>query len=157
MRIPDVEQIMTAGGEHAMNLAIGFVFVRKEHHAELAHDRVKTAIREGQCRGVGRLELDLLAGPKLGARDFQHWRIEIGRRQAYASRQEIAQPASDDPGTGRCLQYPRRMTSGHTMRDVGCVVDEDQGPQIFIVVLRYAADETVRVAHDESPVIATRA
>jgi hypothetical protein len=154
MRIPNVEQIVAARGKDAINLAIGFIFVGKEHHAELAHNRVEAAIREGQYRGIGRLEFDLLAGSELCTRDFEHRRIEIGRRQAYASRQLIAQPASDDPGAGRCLQYPRRTASGHTMRNVRGIVDENQRPQTSIIVLRYAAipNEPRCIAiHDDLP------
>jgi len=89
---------MAARGKDALDLAIRSVFVGKEHHAELAHDLIEAAIREGQCRGVGRLEFDLFARSKLCARDFEHWRIEIGRRQAYAGRQEIAPSADADRG-----------------------------------------------------------
>jgi len=90
MRIPNIEEIPAAGDQNAISLAIRFVFVRKEHQAELAHDGVEAAIPEGQRRGVGRLEFDLLAGPELCARNFQHWRIEIGRDQMCGGRQAIA-------------------------------------------------------------------
>jgi hypothetical protein len=72
---------------------------------ELAHDRVEAAVREGQFRRIGRLEIDLLPGSKLCTRDFEHCRIKIRRRQANAGRQDIAQPASDDPGASRRLQH----------------------------------------------------
>ena len=36
MGVPDAEQVVATGGEDALDLAIGFVLVRKEHHAELA-------------------------------------------------------------------------------------------------------------------------
>src|SRR5450631_2511348 len=62
MRIPDAEHITAAGSQNAQNLGIGFALVRKEHHAELAHDGIEASIREGKRHGIGRLEFDLLAG-----------------------------------------------------------------------------------------------
>jgi len=139
-------QMHITSHKDAPRFAIGLAPVGEEHHAELAHDRVEAAVREGQFRRIGRLEIDLLPGSKLCARDFEHCRIEIRRRQANAGRQDIAQPASDDPGACRRLQNPRWIASGDTMRDVRGIIGEDQRPQTSIIVLRYAANVSCRIA-----------
>ena len=64
-----------------MSFGKGFCLVGKEHHAELADDGVEALIGKRKRDCVGRLEADLLARPKLGARDIEHRRIEIGRGQ----------------------------------------------------------------------------
>ncbi len=125
-----------------MRFRKGFWFVRKEHHAELTHDGFEARIRERQRRGVGRLELDLLADAKFGARDLEHRRIEIGRGQAGTGGQCVSQLSGDNAGAGRRLQHPRRMARGGALRDVGGIIDEDHRAEAFIVVLRDAADKT---------------
>lgn len=96
MRVPDAEQV-AAGGEHAIDLGIGFGFVRKEHHTELAHDGVEASIREWKRRCISLPELDLLAGSKFRAGNVQHRRIEIGCSQMRVSRQGVAQPSVTMP------------------------------------------------------------
>jgi hypothetical protein len=44
VRVPNAEQVMSAGGQHAMNLAISRLFLREKHHAELAYDSVESAL-----------------------------------------------------------------------------------------------------------------
>jgi hypothetical protein len=65
MRIPDTEHIVATRDKNAKHLTIGFVFVGKEHHAKLAHDRVEASIGERQRRGISRLEFDRLVRSKL--------------------------------------------------------------------------------------------
>ena len=136
-----------------MHLAIGLVLIGKEHHAELTDNCVEADIRERQRHSIGWLELDLLVGPKLGASYLKHRRIEIGRGQPHSRGQHVAQLPRDDPGAGRRLQHPGRSGRGDTLRDVGCIVDEDHRPEAMIVVLWYAAGEPCRVIpHDETPI-----
>jgi hypothetical protein len=82
VRVPNAEDVPSTGGENAAGLTVRSVFVGEEHHPELAGDGIEGAIREGQRRGVGGLELDLFAGPELAARHREHGRIEVGRREA---------------------------------------------------------------------------
>ena len=44
--VPNVEKVTTSRREHAMNFAIRFVFIREEHHPELAHDSVEATVSE---------------------------------------------------------------------------------------------------------------
>ncbi|OWK18723.1 hypothetical protein AJ88_00985 [Mesorhizobium amorphae CCBAU 01583] len=108
MRIPDVEKIATAGRQDTMDLAVGFVLVGIKHHAELTDDGIEAGVRERQLRGIGGLEFDLLARLEFLPRKLEHRRVEVGRSQARAGRQGIAQPAGDDAGSRRRLQHPRR-------------------------------------------------
>src|SRR5215207_9657730 len=136
-----------------MDFAVGLVLVRKEHQAELADDCIEAAIRKRQRGRIGGLELNFLAGLKLGARDLKHRRIEIGRHQTNALGQKIAQLARDYPGA----QHPRRSARGGTLRHLEGVVHEKHWSETLIVVMRYAAGETCCVIlHDESPVFSAR-
>jgi hypothetical protein len=42
-----------------MNLAIGRILLREEHHAELAYDSIKGTFRERQRGGIGGPEVHL--------------------------------------------------------------------------------------------------
>jgi hypothetical protein len=98
-------------------------------------------------------ERDSFAGPKLGAGDVEHRRIEIGRDQTSIRGQGVAQPAGDDAGAGRGLQHPQRIAGGGALRDVGGVIGEDDRTEALIIVLRDTADEAgCVVAHDEPPI-----
>ena len=44
VRIPNTEQVMSAGRENAANFTIGRVLLREKHYAELAYDRIERAI-----------------------------------------------------------------------------------------------------------------
>jgi hypothetical protein len=84
-----------------MRLAMALVFVREKHHTELPYDRIEAGIRERQGRRIGGPELDYLVCAKFSARDFKHWRIEIGGGQMRFSRQHIAKAAGYDPSARR--------------------------------------------------------
>jgi hypothetical protein len=81
---------MSAGGEHAMNLSIGCVFLREKHYAELAHNNVEGSVREWKRGSVSRLEGYLFAGPELRPRHLKHWRVEVSRCHMRAGGQNIA-------------------------------------------------------------------
>ena len=49
MRVPHVEQIMTARRQHAMDFTVGFVLVGIQHHPELTHDDIKLASPNGSA------------------------------------------------------------------------------------------------------------
>ena len=128
-----------------MNLAIGRILVRKEHHAELAYDGVKGAVRERQRGGISGLEVHLFTRPELRARYLKHRWIEISRRQVRVRRQDVAQLACDNPGTRGDLQHAFRVAGGRSARNVGGVVGEDHRTQAAVVVLRNIANEACRI------------
>src|SRR6516164_8186662 len=49
-------------GQHAIRLAIGFLFLREELSAELADYRVKAGVGKRQCHSIRLLELDRFIG-----------------------------------------------------------------------------------------------
>jgi len=51
VRVPDAEYIVAAVSQHAKDLAIGLVFVEKEHHAELT-----VALAHGQPEWTNSME-----------------------------------------------------------------------------------------------------
>jgi len=79
--------------------------------------------RKRDC--VGRLEADLLARPKLGARDIEHRRIEIGRGQLRVGRQCVAQFPGDDARARSGFKHPRRPAGGGTPGNIGGIFGED--------------------------------
>ena len=146
MRIPDAEHIAAAWGENTIGLGKGFGLVRKEHHAELTDDGVEACIGKGKRDRVGRLEADLLAGPKLGARDIEHRRVEIGRRELRVCWQCVTQLPRDDTGAGGGFEHPRRTAGSDTPGDISGIPGEDDRAEALIVVLRDIADKTGCIA-----------
>src|SRR5215510_8709676 len=68
-RVPDTEEIVPAGFEHAKRFTDTRDLVGEEHEPELADHRVEGAIGERQAGGVGGLPLDVTSvGRHLGAR-----------------------------------------------------------------------------------------
>jgi hypothetical protein len=114
-----------------------------------ANAPIKAAVGKWKGRRIGRTEIDLFLRPKLGAGDLEHRRIEIGCRQVRASGQCVAQLPRRDPGAGRRFQHPRRIAGGDALRDICGIVDEDERPEKFIIMLRRAANVLPCIAtHD---------
>ena len=47
MRIPDAEEIISAGSQNTMDFAVGLALVGIEQHAELAHHHIKAGVGNG--------------------------------------------------------------------------------------------------------------
>ncbi len=135
VRIPDVEEITSAGREHAMHLAIRLVLVGIEHHAELADHDVEALVRERQRGRVGRLEGNLLRWLELCPGDLDHSGTEIGRCELRARGQMITQTPADDTGPGCGLEYAPWIQGDGAPRDILCTIDEDHRPEPGIVVI----------------------
>jgi hypothetical protein len=111
-------------------------------------------IGKGKRDRIGRLEADLLAGPKLGARDIEHRRIEIGRGQLRVAGQCVTQFPGDDPRAGGGFEHPCRTAGGCALRDIGGIFGEDDRAEALIVMLRDIANEAGCVAAHCRPPIA---
>ena len=152
VRVPDVEQIAPTGSEHPIDFLIGFGLVREEHHAKLAYDRIEGAVWERQGHGIGRAQVHLFARLELCPRHLDHRWIEVGRRQLRVSGQDITQLTRDNPSTGGRLQHTRHRAGSHSSGHIGRIVDEDDGSQTSIVVVRDIAYEACCIAgHQHSP------
>jgi len=115
VRVPHIEQVATVRREHAMNFPIGSVFLRQEHHAELADHKVKAAVRKREGHSVCGPEITASSGRNF-VRDLDHRWIEVSGRQMDASGQMIAQLARNNPGTGCSLQHARRIARRRSAR-----------------------------------------
>src|SRR6185369_7476295 len=60
-RVPDDQQIMSAGRENAAGRRIAANLVGEEHHPELTDDEIEALVGEGQIERVGGLEADASA------------------------------------------------------------------------------------------------
>ncbi len=90
MRVPDAEQVTAARCQYPVRVAIGFFLVREKHHTELANHGVECLVGERQCGRIGALKFQPLARCELGARDIEHWRVQVGRHDLRFGRQKIA-------------------------------------------------------------------
>ena len=142
MRVPHAEQVTSSGLQHPIGFAVGLVLVRKKHHAELAHQHIECAIGKGQGDRVGRLKFDRLARLELGARHFDHRRVEVGRHQLRTRWQQIAQASRDNPGPGAGFERPVRSERGDPSRHLLGEIGKQDRPKAAIVILGNAADET---------------
>jgi hypothetical protein len=82
VRVPNAEHIAAARGEHAADLPIGLVFIREEHHADLAYD-VTRALRDA---------LPAHAQLTLTATDLNADMLEIARAKFRSNEQVAFQP-----------------------------------------------------------------
>jgi hypothetical protein len=110
-------------------------------------------IGKGKRGCIGRLEADLLARPKLGTRNIEHRRIEIGRRQLRAVRQCVTKIPGHNARAGGGFEHPRRTGGGGAFRDIGRIPGEDDRAEALIVMLRDIASEAGCVAaHCRPPI-----
>ena len=86
-RIPDIEQITAAGGEHPIGFLVGLFLIGKEHDSEPTDDRVVTAILERQRGRVGNLTGHPLFGTELTACHIEHGRVEVSHDKMGCGRQ----------------------------------------------------------------------
>src|SRR3954468_7230864 len=70
--IPHVENEAAARLEDTARLLEALNLVRKEHHAELAGDRIKLLVLKRQRQSIGLLPDDWAAGRLLRRRTFKH-------------------------------------------------------------------------------------